>query len=1604
MNFQYPLFICLCLSLLSIGQAPNLFGQTELVADGSTVRVDKATGSDHFYDYKIPDNITIDGVTLDSDFGLLEFYLVGGDGGRRKVNTLFGNCAVRGGAGAQVSVTFRIGSGPLELQPGGTIRFVPGYRGTSLTAGGVNGSGGGGGTAILYQSPTLALATDSDGDCTNKIDGEQKKIPSIDFNDASHCWILLAVAGGGGGAQGDGLCGGSEGIGGNDAERGWAGRGHESPGAGGIDGKGGFAGIEGTGAGGGYRDKGKGNPINAAGAAGRLNGANGGSDGSLQDGGRGYGSGGTGGENGGGGGGFSGGGGGGRYGGGGGGGSFVIQKENPLNGQRLAVEVKKVQGSTDVTPDHGFITYRFSRDEQKPVALCQDVVINMNGKAFEGVSPADADAGSYDLNGAAIQLDFCDIGSGGLCGRGNRVISCFDVGTTISQVLRVSNGLQESSCDFTIEINAGTPNLVCPANKTVLGDPASCQASVADGLAPLTTEGCDISLYYEIQEPIIGAGSSSIPGQGAITNYNFPAGTSTVTYHLSETEGTTTSCSFQITVKDEVAPVAACKNATVQVGETITNYEALVDNASYDNCGLSSLHLDKTTFGCNELGDNDVTLTVKDQGGNESSCTAVIHVQDQIAPILNCPVNTTVETGPSSCEATITGLAPISATDNCSVASLSHSVFKIVGNTINLVTTGSGPLNELTLEAGNFDVYYSIADQAANTGFCSFKISVKATPLAVSCPADITVSTQIGVCNSIISAGLTPVVIGSCFENLSYQIEEPEASAISGDGILSFHSFPLGTSQVSYTATEKDGRQLSCSFQVEVEDREIPVAKCQDQTIYLNEFGSTSITPAQIDNGSFDACSSVTLALDQVDFDCTKLNSITIVTLSVTDEDNNTATCSAKVGTLDQIPPEMSCRNNIRVYLDNEGLASFNPMGILVNSTDNCLIGQTMVDPPQTFTCDDLGDHYFTIEQSDLSGNKTSCTGRVTVLDNISPQLITQNISVSLDENGQATIHPDQLNDGSGDNCSIDQLSVNPNTFDCSHLGTNTVTLIAFDGAGNEARQTAEVNIVDTHQPNAICQNTTIQLDASGQALLDITSIDSGSSDNCGIVKWSLDRSTTFTCSDVGSLQVTLTVSDASDNHSSCTATILVEDGIPPTAQCQNITAQLDEAGTASIVAAQIDNGSNDACGITELYLNKNVFDCDDIGEQTVKLSVVDLTGNLSECEAVVTVKDEVVPTLVCQDLAITFNGEEAIPIPIDVIFLSEESFDACGSVSVISQSQLQVSCEEVGHTIAVEIIAKDPNGNTSSCTATVSVDGLTCGWEEMDFACESGADTRYDAEHDTYTLTSDGCHDYPGESITFVGRELCGDGEIIAHLADIDGQGYAGVMLREDLAPESRMVAVASNLTRNVRAEYRVSTGGNLFRKIKRRSGAEWFKIVRNGKKIISYSSANGISWKHLISVTMSGLPACLSVGLQAYSINKNAIVTATFDELIILEEGNNNYTSLPSISEGSRLSTEGLLEASVTTTSLKVIPNPFSTNTSINFYLSQAHQVQLQAYNLYGQKVRQFTTHHMEAGQHHFDWDGTASNGQLLAPGVYWVRLKVGEEWLVKKVSLVR
>lgn len=84
----------------------------------------------------------------------------------------------------------------------------------------------------------------------------------------------------------------------------------------------------------------------------------------------------------------------------------------------------------------------------------------------------------------------------------------------------------------------------------------------------------------------------------------------------------------------------------------------------------------------------------------------------------------------------------------------------------------------------------------------------------------------------------------------------------------------------------------------------------------------------------------------------------------------------------------------------------------------------------------------------------------------------------------------------------------------------------------------------------------------------------------------------------------------------------------PPVAICQDITVTLDPNGTATIVPADINNGSTGgSAGIDTIEIDRDTFTCSDVGNLTeVTLIVTDNDGNESRCTSTITVQPNANP------------------------------------------------------------------------------------------------------------------------------------------------------------------------------------------------------------------------------------------------------------------------------------------------------------------------------------------------------------------------------------------
>ena len=313
------------------------------------------------------------------------------------------------------------------------------------------------------------------------------------------------------------------------------------------------------------------------------------------------------------------------------------------------------------------------------------------------------------------------------------------------------------------------------------------------------------------------------------------------------------------------------------------------------------------------------------------------------------------------------------------------------------------------------------------------------------------------------------------------------------------------------------------------------------------------------------------------------------------------------------------------------------------------------------------------------------------------PVAMCQDATVNLSEGG--TITPEEIDAGTTFDCGFGSLDLSDETFVCDEVGTNTVTLSAFDEIGNSGFCSATVTVVDDTPPTAVCMNATVDV-IEGSAIVSGGDIDGGSSDNC-TTNFSVNPNE-FSCDDVGNtFTVTLTVTDNSSNSSTCTAQVTIGDSdffcCEVVANCMDATVSLSSGG--ALAASDVDDGS-EGCGEIELEVFPSAFSCSEVGPNTVTLVVFDFNEDSGICTANVTVVDDVPPNAVCED--VTTSISEGTTAFLGAGEVGGQSTDNCGGVS-LSVNPSTFECEELGeNTVTLTV---DDGTNTATCTATVTVD-----------------------------------------------------------------------------------------------------------------------------------------------------------------------------------------------------------------------------------------------------------------------------------------------------------
>lgn len=166
------------------------------------------------------------------------------------------------------------------------------------------------------------------------------------------------------------------------------------------------------------------------------------------------------------------------------------------------------------------------------------------------------------------------------------------------------------------------------------------------------------------------------------------------------------------------------------------------------------------------------------------------------------------------------------------------------------------------------------------------------------------------------------------------------------------------------------------------------------------------------------------------------------------------ATCSFTVTVNDSTAPALDMATLPAISAECSATVTTTP-----TATDICAgtVTATTTDP---LTYNAQGTYTIHWTYDDGNGNTNTQTQTVTIHDTTAPTVITQPVTVTL-ENGAVQITAAEVNNGSYDNCTgLLTYTLDNSSFDCGDIGSNTVTLTVADANGNTNSATAIVTVV----------------------------------------------------------------------------------------------------------------------------------------------------------------------------------------------------------------------------------------------------------------------------------------------------------------------------------------------------------------------------------------------------------------------------------------------------------------------------------------------------------------------------------------------------------------
>ncbi|MFX0557711.1 lamin tail domain-containing protein [Maribacter sp. CXY002] len=240
----------------------------------------------------------------------------------------------------------------------------------------------------------------------------------------------------------------------------------------------------------------------------------------------------------------------------------------------------------------------------------------------------------------------------------------------------------------------------------------------------------------------------------------------------------------------------------------------------------------------------------------------------------------------------------------------------------------------------------------------------------------------------------------------------------------------------------------------------------------------------------------------------------------------------------------------------------------------------------------------------------------------------------------------------------------------------------------------------DITPPVITCPGDIIISNDLGQCGAMVNFTATATDDSSFTIAYNIDPGSFFS---VGTTTITATATDVAGNQSVCNFNVTVNDTEPSAIECKPLFAELDSDGKFEISANFLFNNAfssrTDNCGTNNGNINVTgplIYDCSNIGENSITLFVFDVNGNQSSCKTTITITD---PLNTCPEpCSVVLDSQ---PQDITVFEGDSDSFSVTASGTGILSYDWQLSNDQG---VTWTSFAPEINGGTTLHLARIDL------------------------------------------------------------------------------------------------------------------------------------------------------------------------------------------------------------------------------------------------------------------------------------------------------------